>query len=114
MIFWIDAHLPPALAPWITQEFGIEAYSATYLGLRDADDITIFQAAREASAVVMTKDADFLELQMRLGTPPQIILVTLGNTTNRNMREILQKQMPIILEFLEKGEPIVEIAKESP
>jgi predicted nuclease of predicted toxin-antitoxin system len=48
MIFWIDAHLPPALAPWITQEFGIEAYLATYLGLRDADDITIFQAARDA------------------------------------------------------------------
>ena len=112
MIIWIDAHLPPALAPWITSRFGIPAFSATYLGLRDADDTTIFQAAREAKAVVMTKDSDFLELQLRLGAPPQIILVTLGNTTNQNMRKILETQMPFIQAFLEKGEPVVEITKE--
>jgi predicted nuclease of predicted toxin-antitoxin system len=114
VIIWLDAHLPPALAPWITAQFGIPAFSVSYLGLLEADDATIFQAARDAEAVVMTKDADFLEMQMRFGTPPQIILVTLGNTTNKNMREVLQKQMPTILEFLDKGEPIVEITKESP
>ena len=54
MILWIDAQLSPALAPWITQQFGIEAYSVKWLGYRDATDPVIFQAAREAGAVVMT------------------------------------------------------------
>jgi predicted nuclease of predicted toxin-antitoxin system len=67
MTVWIDAQLSPALAPWITSTFGIEAFSVAFLGLRDAEDETIFRAARKANAVVMTKDADFLELQFKYG-----------------------------------------------
>jgi predicted nuclease of predicted toxin-antitoxin system len=43
MILWIDAQLSPALAPWITQQFGIEAYSVKRLGYRDATDPVIFR-----------------------------------------------------------------------
>ena len=62
MILWVDAQLSPALAPWITQQFGIEAYSAKSLGYRDATDWAIFQTAREAGVAVITKDADFVHL----------------------------------------------------
>ena len=31
MIIWVDAQLSPALAPWLTSELGIEAYSVRYL-----------------------------------------------------------------------------------
>ena len=86
-----------------------EAFSAAFLGLRDANDKTIFQAAREANAVVMTKDSDFLDLQLKLGVPPQIILINLGNTSNQRMREVLHKQWLTIRGFLEIGEPVVEI-----
>jgi predicted nuclease of predicted toxin-antitoxin system len=67
-VYWIDAQLPPALAPWLTATFGVEAYSAAYLGYREAEDEVIFQAARAAGAVVVSKDADFLERVVRLGT----------------------------------------------
>ncbi len=39
------------------------------LGLRDAKDTEIFQAARQAGAVVMTKDSDFAMLLERFGPP---------------------------------------------
>jgi predicted nuclease of predicted toxin-antitoxin system len=81
VILWVDAQLSPALAPWITQQFGIDAYSVKWLGYRDATDPVIFQAAREAGAVVMTKDSDFLRLLERYGPPPQVLWVTLGNTS---------------------------------
>ena len=42
MIFWLDAQLPPSLAPWLTQAFGVEAYSLRYIGLRTAEDGDIF------------------------------------------------------------------------
>lgn len=32
------------------------------LGLRDADDQTIFQHARQTSSIVVIKDSDFVEL----------------------------------------------------
>lgn len=32
---WIDAHLSPAIAVWITSTFGIKAVALRDLGLRD-------------------------------------------------------------------------------
>ncbi|MBB5234854.1 hypothetical protein [Deinococcus budaensis] len=46
LVYWIDAQLPPALAPWLTATFGVEVYSVAYLGYREAEDEVIFQAAR--------------------------------------------------------------------
>ncbi|PSQ97387.1 MAG: hypothetical protein BRD55_02855 [Bacteroidetes bacterium SW_9_63_38] len=54
---WIDAQLSPALAVWINRNYeGIEAKSVRAIGLRDADDQEIYQAAREAEVVMMSKD----------------------------------------------------------
>lgn len=56
----IDAQLSPHLANWIKEQFGIEAYSAKYLGLRDAEDLEIFLEAKRLNAIVLTKDEDFV------------------------------------------------------
>ena len=80
MIIWLDAQLPPSAAAWITAAFGIEARAVRDLGLSDAKDQPIFQAARAADAVVMTKDSDFVEMLQRLGPPPKVLWVTCGNT----------------------------------
>jgi predicted nuclease of predicted toxin-antitoxin system len=109
MIFWLDAQLPPALAPWLTTTFGIPAHPVRDLGLREAKDPEIFQAARDAKAVVLTKDSDFVEFVARLGPPPQIIWITCGNTTNARLREILGKSLPTAMPLIEAGEPLVEI-----
>ena len=56
MTIWLDAHLSPELGPWITERFRIEA-----------------RAARDADVIVMTKDADFIGLLERFGSPPRVI-----------------------------------------
>src|SRR3990172_4082454 len=109
MILWLDAQLPPALAAWITASFGIPTQSVRDLQLREAKDPEIFQAARDAKAVVMTKDADFVELVERLGPPPQVLWVTCGNTTNARLRQILSQCLPAAIPLLESGEPLIEI-----
>jgi predicted nuclease of predicted toxin-antitoxin system len=110
MKLWIDAQLSPLLATWITENFAtIEAIAVRDLGLRDAEDQVIFFSAREADATVMTKDSDFLELQKRLGTPPKIIWVTCGNTSNARLKEILSSHLQKAVELLESGEILVEI-----
>jgi predicted nuclease of predicted toxin-antitoxin system len=35
MIIWIDAHLSPAIATWITASFGITAFALRDIDLRD-------------------------------------------------------------------------------
>jgi predicted nuclease of predicted toxin-antitoxin system len=110
MILWVDAQLSPHLAPWITENLGIiEAYSARWLGYRDAPDEQIFAAARQADAVVLTKDRDFPDLLERHGPPPRVIWITMGNTTNARMREVLARLLPEALGLLSKGEPLVEL-----
>lgn len=110
MTIWVDAHLSPAIATWITSTFGIEAIALRDLGLRDAEDPEIFEAAKAQKAVVMTKDSDFVDLVERLSSPPQIIWLTCGNTSNAKLREILSETLPRALELLAAGETLVEIS----
>jgi predicted nuclease of predicted toxin-antitoxin system len=79
------------------------------LGLRDANDAEIFQAARQSGAIVMTKDRDFVVLLDRFGPPPQILWVTCGNTSNARLTKILGASFPQALQLLEQGEPLIEI-----
>jgi predicted nuclease of predicted toxin-antitoxin system len=59
LIFWVDAQLSPQIASWLTNEFGVTALAIRDVGLRDAKDRNIFLEARQANAVIITKDADF-------------------------------------------------------
>jgi len=110
MILWLDAQLPPTLAPWIEATFGIATQPVRDLGMTSAKDTKIFAAARKVQAVVMTKDADFVDLVDRLGTPPQVLWVTCGNTTNLRLRQVLMKCMATAITQLKNGVPLVEIA----
>ena len=94
MNIWIDAQLPPTLANWLTNTFEVQAIALRDLRLRDAIDIEIFEAARTSNVVIMTKDSDFIDLVCRLGIPPQIIWLTCGNVTNRNLRQLLMATFP--------------------
>lgn len=113
MILWLDAQLPPALVGWLRDSFAIEVQAVRELGLRDASDEAIFAAAREAQAVVVTKDSDFLSLAERHGPPPQVLWLTCGNTSNANLRRILAQSLPSALELLGAGEPLVELGSSS-
>ena len=109
MILWLDAQLSPYLARWISKEFGVEAYPIRELGLREAKDREIFIAAREAGAVVLTKDSDFVLLLEQLGSPPQILWLTIGNTSNAHLRSVMIKSFASAWELIQRGESLVEI-----
>ena len=63
----------------------------------------MIDAARSADAVVMTKDRDFAELVERHGTPPHVVWVTSGNTSDERLR------VPEAIGLLAAGQPLVEI-----
>lgn len=75
-----------------------------------ATDRIIFDAAREAGAVIVTKDNDFAQMIKRMGPPPQILWITCGNTSNARLREVLQTALPAAFDLLEHGESLVEIS----
>ncbi|WP_036481033.1 DUF5615 family PIN-like protein [Myxosarcina sp. GI1] len=110
MRIWVDAQLSPAIAAWISSTFEVTALALRDVGLRDAEDSEIFEAAKTQSVIFMTKDNDFVDLVGRFGSPPQIIWLTCGNTSNARLREILSATLPKALELLRSGEVLVEIS----
>nr|WP_319423716.1 DUF5615 family PIN-like protein [Pleurocapsa sp. FMAR1] len=108
----MDAHLSPAIATWINNTFEITALALRDIGLRDAEDLEIFAAAKAQEVIFLTKDSDFVDLVDRLDAPPKIIWLTCGNTSNARLKEILSVTLMNALELLETGEKLVEISGE--
>ena len=65
MTIWVDAQLSPAIAVWIKDNLDVEAFALRDIGLRDEEDEEIFQKAKEANAIVITKDSDFVSFHDR-------------------------------------------------
>ena len=109
MTFWLDAQLPPQLARWITENLHINAIAVRDLGLRDATDQVIFQAAKKVQAVLISKDSDFVELVIRNYPPPQLIWLTCGNVSNTALQTIFADKLLQAKKLLDQGDAIVQI-----
>lgn len=89
--------------------FHVDTAAARDLGLREASDRAIFDQARAANAVLVTKDKDFVDLVIQRGAPPQVIWLTCGNTSNARLMRILECTFPEIRTLLAAGDAIVEV-----
>lgn len=108
MRFLVDAQLPAALARWLETQ-GHDADHVYDIGLLEAEDKTIWRAAIERCAILISKDEDFVILQSVSKVSPQLIWVRTGNTTRRELLAMFQKFLPTLVAKLAAGEPLIEI-----
>jgi len=108
-MIWLDAHLSPRVARWIEETLGQQAEALRDKGLREAEDETIFEKARLEQVIILTKDKDFADLVKRLGAPPAIIWLRCGNTSEENLKHILENHLREALDYIHRGEVLVEI-----
>jgi predicted nuclease of predicted toxin-antitoxin system len=107
--FLIDAQLPPALVKHLAMR-GHVGEHVNDIGIGGATDLEIWLHARASGAVIVTKDEDFATLTRREPTGPQVIWIRLGNTTNAALWTALGPLLAEIIEALESGERLIEIA----
>lgn len=109
MTIWLDANISPAIATFITENFGIPCFHINSLPVDITDDMAIYNAAKkEANVIITTKDYDFVLLQDRLAAPPKIIWLTFGNTPNSVVKEKLNLHLVEALKQLQTVD-LVEI-----
>jgi predicted nuclease of predicted toxin-antitoxin system len=108
---WLDAQLPPSLAPWLCERHRVNCLSLRELGLRDADDVEIFLKAKQQNALLISEDSDFVELVQRFGPPPQLLWLTCGNVTNANLKVLFSVVFEQALELFDGAEAVVEISQ---
>ena len=109
LLIWVDAQLPPILSRWIEEPPNIRAVHVSEIDLLTAEDSEIYEKARAAGAVMLTKDEDFVQLQERRGAPPQLVWLTCGNLSNRKLKQLLLSRWERTVELLRAGEPLIEI-----
>ena len=109
MTIWVDAQLSPRTAHWISARFGFDAKPLRDIGLRDAEDCAIFQAAKGAKAIIITKDSDFVHMLEKHGSPPKILWLTCGNTSESALQLLFEKHLLVAISLLDSGESLVEI-----
>jgi predicted nuclease of predicted toxin-antitoxin system len=101
--FLVDEQLPQALARWLVER-GHQVRHVAELGLGKADDIKITTLAKTEDLVVITKDADFIWLHAQDPKSFSLIVLRLGNCTNRDLLRQLDLVWAETLAALDAGD----------
>jgi predicted nuclease of predicted toxin-antitoxin system len=90
------------------REGGHEAFHAYELDLETADDALLWAYARDNEAVVVTKDKDYVGLEITQ-PGPRLILVCTGNCSNHVLMSRFFSLLPNMLALFDSGVRLVEL-----
>ncbi|MBM3460316.1 MAG: hypothetical protein FJX77_17490 [Armatimonadetes bacterium] len=100
MNFLVDAQLPRRMIAWLT---AAGCNTIHTLDLPDANRTTdeqINNLAGREQRVVITKDADFVDSHLLRGRPPKLLLISIGNISDRDLEALMVPLIPdIVREF---------------
>jgi predicted nuclease of predicted toxin-antitoxin system len=106
--FLVDAQLPPALARRI-EALGYSAEHVFDCGLATAADHAIRSYAATTGAAIITKDEDFAVHELLHKGPP-VVWIRIGNTRREELLRRFEVDLTAIVDALERGDTLVEIA----
>jgi predicted nuclease of predicted toxin-antitoxin system len=73
------------------------------LKLTDASDIDIWRFAKSNGHTIITFDSDFVDLATLYGTPPKVIWLRFGNSSNLKIANKLIGSADLIRSFINDG-----------
>ena len=96
-----DANLSPRLAALLHDVFPGSIH-VLEVGNLAADDLSIWNHARDHGFTIVSKDSDFHRMSFVLGAPPQVIWLRIGNCATAVVERVLRGRLPEI-ELFEKS-----------
>ncbi len=105
----LDENLSRRLVPFLQHDFP-DTSQVVLLGMESATDKEVWQRARDDGYVIVTRDADFQELSLVWGQPPQVIRLKTSNQSRAaTLKLLLESKEEIINALLTQGLASVEI-----
>jgi len=95
----LDENLSRRLVPFLQHDFP-DTSQVVLLGMESATDKEVWQRARDDGFVIVTRDADFQELSLVWGQPPQVIRLKTPNQTRAATLKILIESKEAIADAL--------------
>ncbi len=96
----LDENLSRRLVPFLQHDFP-GTTQVVLLGMESASDKEVWQRAKDEGYVVVTRDADFQELSLVWGAPPQVIRLRTPNQTRAAVLKLLLDNKAAIASALE-------------
>jgi predicted nuclease of predicted toxin-antitoxin system len=96
----LDENLSRRIVPFIQDSYP-DSTQVTLLGMEQVDDKTLRQYAIDHGFIIATKDADFYEMNLLYGPPPQVIWLKMGNqsksaTINTKVSEFVFSRIAVV------------------
>jgi predicted nuclease of predicted toxin-antitoxin system len=98
-----DENISPRLAD-VLQDIYPDSAHVHACGLGSADDLAIWQDAKDNGYTVVSKDSDFQERSILLGAPPKIIWLRTTNCTSAEIENLLRAALPTIKRFVQEDQ----------
>lgn len=93
-----DQNLSPRL-PRLLADIYPDSAHVRDIGLRDADDLTIWEYAGSHGYTIVSKDSDFQQRSLLVGWPPEFIWLRVGNCTFAKTETLLRTYSTAIHTF---------------
>jgi predicted nuclease of predicted toxin-antitoxin system len=84
----LDENLSRRLVPFLQHDFPGSS-QVVLLGMESASDKEVWQRAKSDGFVIVTRDADFQELSLVWGAPPQVIRLRTPNQSRSGVLKLL-------------------------
>ena len=101
-----DEQRSPRLVPLLADLFPGSSHVHD-LGLGSTEDLVVRQYAADHGYRIVTKDSDYADLAIALGTPPQIVWLRLGNCSTTTIERMLRRNAAALSEFAADPEAAV-------
>ena len=84
-----DQNLSPRLVDFLADLYP-DSTHVYLIGLDMVPDTVIWEYARDNGFLIVTRDADFSDLNVLLGFPPKVIWIRRGNCTTKAVESMLR------------------------
>lgn len=105
----LDENVSRRIVPLLVTDYP-DTTQVALLGLERASDSEIWQYAKANDFTIVTKDADFYDMSLVLGSPPKVIWLKGGNVKKAEVaRVLLDNRESIEVALGEGGVDCVEV-----
>lgn len=111
MKFVLDAHLPRFLVGFLSERGHSAVHVSTFEHGYATSDEEITAYADQENAIVISKDADFVNSVRLKKAPKKLLALKTGNTSNADLIAILDARLPEIEKLIDNA-TIIEVHRE--
>lgn len=101
-----DQNLSPRLVALLADLFAGSAHVRD-VGLASADDLVVWEHAKQHGFAIVSKDADFRQLSFLHGFPPKVVWLRVGNRSTAEIHALVRAHASDFVAF--ESDPIAAL-----